>query len=163
DESIGCFRQAIKLDPRVGNAYYCLAVGLAIRGDLNESVEAYRQTIEYEPDFEPAHVNLLYHLHRLGRYAEVIQDLEKWVGVHPGKENRCALAGLSAMLVNCRDENLRDPKRALKLARQSEYPSLIGAAHYRLGQWHEALVTLQRAGQASPDNCFFLAMSHWQL
>jgi tetratricopeptide (TPR) repeat protein len=67
----------------------------------------------------------------------------------------------------------RDPKKALSLARKavklepdvSQYVNTLGVAYYRLGQYPQAVETLQRSlresqGQGAAFSLLFLAMSH---
>ena len=68
----------------------------------------------------------------------------------------------------------RDPARALSLAKEAIELSpgyinwnTLGAAQYRLGQWKEAVASLQKSvalprGKDGYD-LFFLAMAHWKL
>jgi WD40 repeat protein len=73
-------------------------------------------------------------------------------------------------------ESLRNPERALELARRCDqlvpnlgiYLNTLGVAQYRAGRCAEAVATLDRSlvvGHASDAayNLIFLAMAHWQL
>jgi hypothetical protein len=70
----------------------------------------------------------------------------------------------------------RDPQRALALARravelfpnQAVYLNTVGVAQYRVGQFAEAIATLDRslatgAGHSDGYDLFFQAMAHWRL
>jgi tetratricopeptide (TPR) repeat protein len=83
--------------------------------------------------------------------------------------------GLAWLLANCSDAKLRDPSRAVALAKKAadiapknpDYPNTLGAAYYRKGDWKAAIAALEksmelRKGGDSFD-WFFLAMAHWQL
>jgi uncharacterized protein HemY len=82
---------------------------------------------------------------------------------------------LAEILANCPDERLRDPIRAVALARRTveESPggghfwSTLGMAHYRAGDWQAAIAALDQAVKLMSGvrdrNGFFLAMAHWQL
>jgi serine/threonine protein kinase/predicted Zn-dependent protease len=79
------------------------------------------------------------------------------------------------LLVTCADSSIRDPKRAVGLAKKAitlapddgNYWNTLGVAHYRVGDSKEAVVALQKSidlsnGGESTD-WFFLAMAHWKL
>jgi tetratricopeptide (TPR) repeat protein len=58
-------------------------------------------------------------------------------------------------------------KKAVEVVpRQGVYWGTLGAAHYRSGNWKDALAALDKSiqlGFRDGSNCFFLAMTHWQL
>jgi uncharacterized protein HemY len=78
-------------------------------------------------------------------------------------------------LTDCPDVRFRDPERAIELARSflQEFPQSaahwqrLGVAHYRAGQWQNAVEALNRSVefQSGGDEVdqLFLAMAHWQL
>jgi WD40 repeat protein/serine/threonine protein kinase/predicted Zn-dependent protease len=72
------------------------------------------------------------------------------------------------------DPQVRDPARALKLARravaqapeQESYWLTLGVAHYRGGDWKASIAALDKAlalGAGDGAAGFFLAMAHWKL
>jgi serine/threonine protein kinase/WD40 repeat protein len=82
---------------------------------------------------------------------------------------------LAWRLATDRDPKIRDPERAVALAKKAvelapdvgTYWNTLGAAHYRAGNWKDAVAALDksmdlRKGGDSFD-WFFLAMAHWQL
>jgi serine/threonine protein kinase/tetratricopeptide (TPR) repeat protein len=92
-----------------------------------------------------------------------------------------SLNNLAWFLATCPDPRLRDPRRAVELARkattlQPQRPvgwNTLGIAQYRAGDWEAARRTLTKsielyASRSPPAtlesfNTFFLAMAHWQL
>jgi tetratricopeptide (TPR) repeat protein len=53
-------------------------------------------------------------------------------------------------------------------SRDSSNLLILGVAHYRLGDWRQAIATLKKAEELAPggylaQNAFFLSMAHWQL
>jgi eukaryotic-like serine/threonine-protein kinase len=113
-------------------------------------------------------------------YEPVIADLETALANKPEQPR---LRGMMARFYNEYAWNLanapgssRNPERSLTLARrsvelapkQAMYINTLGVAQYRLGQYTEAIATLDRslaAGHGAHDgyDLFFQAMSHWQL
>jgi Flp pilus assembly protein TadD len=82
---------------------------------------------------------------------------------------------LAWLLATCPDPKVRDPCRAVLLAKKAvelaqmegSFWGVLGVAHYRAGDWKAAIQALKksmdlRKGGASFD-WFFLAMAHWQL
>jgi tetratricopeptide (TPR) repeat protein len=80
------------------------------------------------------------------------------------------------MLATAPDPALRDPARAVELARKSvennpkqgTFWNTLGVARYRRGDWRAAIEALEKSEALEPGkdlaiNGFFLAMSHWQL
>jgi tetratricopeptide (TPR) repeat protein len=78
-------------------------------------------------------------------------------------------------LATCPDPKFQDPGRAVKLAQKATelapmegtYWNTLGAAHYRAGNWKDAIAGLEksmelRKGGDSFD-WFFLAIAHWHL
>jgi serine/threonine protein kinase len=103
--------------------------------------------------------------------------------------NRFAVAlvfdDLARVLANSPDPGSRDVLRALRLSEEAvrlapndgDFRNTLGVAHYRAGNWKEAIVALQQAVELNKglpasephpsvgnagDWCF-LAMAHWQL
>ncbi|MCE9527109.1 MAG: protein kinase [Planctomycetales bacterium] len=82
---------------------------------------------------------------------------------------------LAWRLVSTPQVEFRDPGRALELARKavelapdsSEGWNVLGVAHYRVGNWKDAVAGLEKAMALSKGgnsfNWFFLAMAYWQL
>jgi serine/threonine protein kinase len=81
------------------------------------------------------------------------------------------LAGLLATA----DPRLRDPSRAVELAKQAvrqdsliaSYWVTLGVAHYRAGNWADAIETLKKSNslynpRPSAEPAFYLAMAHWR-
>jgi uncharacterized protein HemY len=89
--------------------------------------------------------------------------------------NAWILNELAWMLATCAEPTLREPRRAVELARKALdvaptagiYWKTLGVAHYRTGDWKAAVAALDnsvvlRQGGDAVDQ-LFLAMAHWQL
>lgn len=81
---------------------------------------------------------------------------------------------LAWLLATCPDAKVRDPKRAVELAKKAveldplaSYWNTLGAAHYRAGSYQEALTALQKSMdlQKGGDafDWLFVAMAHARL
>jgi tetratricopeptide (TPR) repeat protein len=107
---------------------------------------------------------------RLRAYDTALADLQKAVELAPDLAVACH--DLARLYVTGPDK-LRDPKKALPLARQAveltagdaRYLNTLGVVYYRLGQYPQAVETLERSlreskGRADAFNLFYLAMCH---
>jgi Flp pilus assembly protein TadD len=83
---------------------------------------------------------------------------------------------LAWMLAMASDVKVRDPKRALELAKKLVQATpkeagrwnTLGVASYRAGDYKNAIVALEKAEELAPGRCLghnalVLAMAHWQL
>ena len=78
-------------------------------------------------------------------------------------------------LATIADPKFRDEKWALELAKEAvrlvpndgDFWNTLGVAHYRMGNWNEAVTVLEKAMELSKggraDDWYFLAMAHWRL
>jgi tetratricopeptide (TPR) repeat protein len=103
------------------------------------------------------------------RFEHVLAQAPEGDGAHTQVES-----ALRWTLLTCPLPQFRNPERALKLIQQKlqgepssgDLWNSLGIAHYRLGQWDEAITAYQksielRSGGDSSD-FYFLAMAHWQ-
>lgn len=130
-------------------------------------------------DDEAQRVRTIYHAATI-HYAKAFELLEALTApLSDDSPHRQELAevysDLSWFLSIAPDTQLRDPSHALDLAEMAvrQWPSdarhwrNLGAAHYRMQHWSEALAALtkSRTFATEPDGSemLFRAMSHWQL
>ncbi|HLN29736.1 MAG TPA: protein kinase [Gemmataceae bacterium] len=85
-----------------------------------------------------------------------------------------AISNFAFLLASCPICTLRDPQRAVRLAKEvaDHYPThgykwnALGVAHYRMGQYALAVTALSKSvelGEPDEADWFFLAMSNWKL
>jgi tetratricopeptide (TPR) repeat protein len=117
----------------------------------------------------------------LGRHAEALKLHEEVLRRRTdrfGPDNRdtlLAMNNVACALATAPDAKLRDPTRALRLAKTAAQHmpkngacwGTLGAACYRAGDWNQAIEALEKSESLSPGqyvdhNGFFLAMAHWQ-
>jgi tetratricopeptide (TPR) repeat protein len=113
-------------------------------------------------------------------WRRVITIEERLVAQFPDRpqhleRNLSDLDDLAWTLATCSIPQLRDPTRAVELARRAVETApranrwnTLGVALYRSGDWKAAIEALEKAEALDPDNDiasngFFLAMAHWQL
>jgi serine/threonine protein kinase/Tfp pilus assembly protein PilF len=126
----------------------------------------------YRQDLARSHNNLAVLLQQTGRHREAIAAFRQAVQVDP--DHSGALNGLAWLLATCPAQELRDPRRAVALARRAvarapregNYWNTLGVAQYRAGDWPAAVAALEKSMQlrqgGDASDWFFLAMAHWQ-
>lgn len=82
-----------------------------------EAERAFRQALELWPDHAFAHYNLALLLRKQGRQAEAREHLEKVLEILPDDIN--ALQNLADLLATASESNVRDPSRAIVLAKRA--------------------------------------------
>jgi tetratricopeptide (TPR) repeat protein len=174
DEAADCFRSATRFAPLNPHFHYDLGQALRRQHQLDEAIAAFTKAIELDGKHIPALTRRAQCYHQLGRLAAAHDDLRKAldsVSSDAGQQNE-----LAWFLANCPEEKLRDPRRAVELARKAvelspqtgTFWNTLGAAHYRAGDWKAALDALRTSedlfqGNELGYNAFFLAMAHLRL
>jgi serine/threonine protein kinase/tetratricopeptide (TPR) repeat protein len=145
DEAATCYRKAVEVAPTVGTAHYQLGTVLVDQGDPDKAVASFREAIACD---------------------------RKAIARNPSDSR--VQNELAWFLVTCPHSPFRDPVEGVTRARSAvtlaphkgAYWNTLGVAHYRTGNWIEAVTALTRATQlrAGGDgyDWFFLAMAHWQ-
>lgn len=150
---------------------------------LHEEVLAWRRS-----NLDPDHPDSLRSMNNvavtysaLGLHADALRLHEKTLAVRKEKlhldhpDTIQSMNALAWLLANAPGRTLRDPDKALVLAKQAvelapnrgDYWNTLGAAYYRAGDWKNAVSALNasmklRKRDDSTD-FFFLAMAYWQL
>jgi serine/threonine protein kinase len=159
------------------------------RGEFGEAVKLYELTLSLMKDIlGPDHnitlscmMGLANSHSALGRYSEELKIREeillrrqvKLAIDHPNLIE--SLNYLAGFLATCPDLKLRDPKRAVELAKRSvelaprsEWSwQELGWARYRTGDWKDSITALEKSLElrkdgGDPFNWFYLAMAYWQ-
>ncbi|MHC4487941.1 MAG: redoxin domain-containing protein [Planctomycetota bacterium] len=134
-------------------------------------LERLSRAIEVNPDDAEAYHQRAHAYVQLEDYVKAAADLEEYrkfleTGSHPA----VAYNNLAWYFYLTGPKELRNPQKALALAlkavalqpSRSAWRNTLGVAYYRLGQFDEAVETLQ-AGEDGAFDFFFLAMSYQQL
>ena len=108
-----------------------------------------------------------------GQWDQAVVAYTKAIELQPqSAESHNSLAWL---LATCPEARLRDPQRALELARKATelapndwmYWNTLGVAQYRAGDWTAAIAGLTKSMElrngGDSFDWFVLAMAHWQL
>jgi tetratricopeptide (TPR) repeat protein len=139
--------------------------------------------------FGPGHPTTLASMHclaeiyiTLGRHADALKVGQATLALRRetlGPDHPDTLASmnlLAGLLATCPDARLRDPKRAIELARDAVERAprsawawqVLGWARYRTGAWKDSIAALEKSIDLREDGgdsfqWFFLAMAHWQV
>jgi tetratricopeptide (TPR) repeat protein len=144
---------------------------LRANGQPDAATAEYRKAIKLDPQYAPAHLFLGLALSQKGDDAGAVTAYESTREI----DATIACNELAWILATSRDASLRDPHRAVKLAREAvaleprngSNWNTLGAAQYRAGDWKAAIAALERSVKLQKGgDCtdwFFLAMAHKQL
>ncbi len=173
---------------------YSLADTYKYLGRHNEAVKLYEEALPLmEAKMGPRHPIRFGSMHglaecysALGRHADALRLSEETLALrraaldpdHPDTPESMSL--LARILATCPDARLRDPKRAVELAkdavelapRSARSWQALGLARYRTGAWKDSIAALEKSIELREDvredagnsfQLFFLAMAHWQV
>jgi serine/threonine protein kinase/Flp pilus assembly protein TadD len=179
DEALRFYSVALALRPSCPYMLHGVAEALRAKGALEEAVAAHSTVIDLKPNYAPAWNNRGAAHHQLHQYDKAIADYSKAIELDP--KNRWnwnparTTNNLAWLFATCPDARFRDAGKAVALAKKAiemapkegHFWNTMGAAHYRAGNWTEAVAALEKSmglrnGGDSFD-WFFLAMAHWQL
>ncbi|HJZ59568.1 MAG TPA: tetratricopeptide repeat protein, partial [Gemmataceae bacterium] len=172
--ALAALRRAIALDPKSGRALSNIGLVYMDRGDLAVAVEFQRKALAADPKDRTTRFHVGEALGRLGKWQEAISSYEDLTRLLPN--DAWGFNQLAWLLATCPDANLRDGARAVEMAKKGHQIgksdgfswNTLGVAHYRAGNWTEAVAALQRsrelfAGRRDAMNTCFLAMANWRL
>jgi tetratricopeptide (TPR) repeat protein len=171
------FRAPLKIEVLLGSAPACpyLAMARTHYGSQRwqEVIRETSRAIELAPENAEGYLLRARAKLRLGEYESALADLEKSGGPHP--YDAVANNSVAWSLVVQPEAGRRYAQlaiawsqRAVELApEKGTYWNTLGVAHYRGGDWDEALAALDKSdeilqGDKFSLNAFFLAMVHWQ-
>jgi tetratricopeptide (TPR) repeat protein len=147
------------------------------RGELDKAVADFTEALRWQPPDAPRQAHLYLSrsdaLMRAQREAEAAADLQKVLELTP--KDPLPFNNLAQLYANGTTA-LRDAKKALALARRGLQVApghwycrnTLGVAHYRLGEYTEAVVALERSlreskGERAAFQLYFLAMCYARL
>ena len=68
--------KAVRLDPKLGDAFLLLGIGYADEGNLPKAISAYQSAIAASPQLEQAHYRLAMAYRKTGQAAKAQQEIE---------------------------------------------------------------------------------------
>src|SRR5262249_38924976 len=171
EELVRAYSLVIERNPQDADAYHQRADARERMGQWKDAIADHSQAIERAPMHLPFLVCRGKAYLRMGENDKAAADFRKASQDKPDQLNQLAWElATSANLLH------REPTLAVELAKQAVrkmpgepmYWNTLGAAHYRTGEWHDAVKALEEAERLAPDkyfgfNAYFLAMCHNQL
>ncbi len=166
-----------------------LANCYSLVGEQHKALELHRKVLDLRraslgldnPETLKSIYNVAIMCSKIGQYAEAVAGLQDALvrrKTKLGLQNEYTVKNMNALawlLANCPDHALRDPDKALQLAKQAverapnqgDYWNTLGASHYRVGEWQKAIEALNESMKlrkgGDPTDWFFLAMAHGRL
>jgi serine/threonine protein kinase/tetratricopeptide (TPR) repeat protein len=154
-------------------AYGARAATLSELGRYTEAIQDWGRMIAFDPENENGWSSRAFTYIEAGQFDKAVADYEHALKLDP--KDSGSLNNLAELLANCPDPTVRNPQRAIALARRAvdEYAEFgtswntLGAALYRGGVWQEAVAALEKSvelhkGGMHSDH-FLLAMAQWRL
>jgi tetratricopeptide (TPR) repeat protein len=163
DEAIAFRRIAVAVRPQSATANWHLGYALHMVAKLDEAMDYYKTVIALDAGHAPAHFSLANILRIRGKPEEALVHFRKAVELLPTDPN--PLNGLAWELLTSADTGLRDPAKAVDMAKKvvdlsvkqaddqdppgrdrlGNYWNTLGVAHYQAGNLDEALAALQKS------------------
>jgi tetratricopeptide (TPR) repeat protein len=173
DRGIAACRKAIDLEPEFACYYHNLGRALMMKGDDEAAIGPLKESTRLEPIHGMHYVDLALALQKERRFEEARDAFVGALKITPNHPGLCN--ALAWLLATCPQAELRDPARAIKLARKAmelapksgNSWSTLGAAEYRLGNSKEAVAALDKSIEMRSGghgfDYFFLAMAHREM
>jgi tetratricopeptide (TPR) repeat protein len=152
------FTLAVRHDPLRFESRYALGTSLAKYGNHPAAAAQFTEAVRIEPESPDAHLQLAQTQARMGQVEKAITHFEAALSLRP--EWPEALNNLAWLLATSPDPKLRDPERALDLARQAKALAdykmplvldTLAAAQAGVGDFDQAEQNATQAAQMATD------------
>ncbi|XP_054845092.1 protein O-mannosyl-transferase TMTC1 [Eublepharis macularius] len=152
EEAVLLLRDSIQYGPEFADAYSSLASLLAEQDQLKEAEEVYEAGIENCPESSDLHNNYGVFLVDTGSPAVAVSHYQKAILLSPN--HHVAMVNLGRLYRSLGQNKDAEAwyKRALKVARNAEILSPLGALYYNTGRYEDALKVYREAAALQPSN-----------
>ncbi len=169
------FKDVLERDPQSWIGHNNLGTLYLSAGDLPKAMEHLSIAMRLNPQYLEAHNAMASALAAIGDYRAAMKLLDQTLATPDAPPSHVALTSnnLAWNLAVCPDERMRDPARAVELARRAvelspktgAYYSTLGVALYRASDDRGAIEALEksiklRAGGGDSSDRYFLAMAY---
>jgi serine/threonine protein kinase/tetratricopeptide (TPR) repeat protein len=176
DKAFDDFSTALDLDPTLAMAWNNRGLTYNKQNRPDKALDDYSRAIELapnDPELVQAYLWRAQAHSRVAHFEQARTDYETFLERSPAHDQ--AHNALAFLLATCPDVKLRDPHRAVELARKAvrlapqtgNYWMTLGVAHYRAGNWEAAVAALDESVKLRPGgdvmDRLFLAMAHEKL
>lgn len=83
DEAINCLHEAIKIDPKLPDAYANLGIAYCENGQLDIAINEFREAIKVDPDYSEAHHNLGIAYYKKGQLDAAMAEFKEALKIDP--------------------------------------------------------------------------------
>jgi tetratricopeptide (TPR) repeat protein len=149
-EAVTALARAVELDPGSGDARLALAQALRRQHRDSEALSQLDEAVRLDPSLVPPRMARARVLAGLGRCKDAVASAEAGLGVFPGDGSLTST--LAILLAACPDPTVRDPARAVRLAREAfsaeatvDHATMLALAFAARGDWTEAEAWQRRA------------------
>jgi serine/threonine protein kinase/WD40 repeat protein/tetratricopeptide (TPR) repeat protein len=173
EEAIADLSKALQLAPEDWLALTNRGIARGLKAPSQSAVDDLSQAMRICPENLRALQARMQLYQALGQGKKVLADFEHAVEIGPDQPD--PNNNLAWFLATSLDASLRDPKRAVGLAKKAvdlapkegTLWNTLGVAQYRNGEWKLAIEALTKAMElrhgGDANDWFLLAMSHWRL
>ena len=152
EEAAAQLREGLKIEPKEGAMWINLADCLYAQGKPQEAAESYQQALTLRPRDLGVYDKLAQILKEQGRMSELVALHRRVLELKP--DSVSCLNNLAWILATAKQEQVRDPSQAVRLAQKAcgltssgDYNCLdtLGAAYAAAHQFEKAVETAQKA------------------
>ncbi len=153
DAAARACREALKLNPKSGEALCNLGIVLAEKGMLEEARRHFVKAIQHEPDLKEGHLNLAALLGRQQELQGAITHYRQVLRIDPESFEAHLPLGVDLLEIGELEEATKHLAEAVRLgANDPSARHYLGLALHRQGKLAEALVHYRRALQYQPKH-----------
>jgi tetratricopeptide (TPR) repeat protein len=164
-EAIQAFRQALKIDPCIFDAYFLLAKIYEEQDNIAEAEKIYQEAARQRPLDYAVQNNLGIFYYRQGRQEDALEPLESVVKLNPNYFAAALNLGALYFSLNRRDDAKRMFKHSLSIETNFAALSNLGTLYFYEGLYDLAIDMFVKALKLDDRNFFiwgYLAEScHW--
>ena len=151
EEAVRDFREAVRLEPGIGQAHNNLAAMLLSLGQLDEAHVEFVEALNRLPNDPEARYNLGLVLQKMGRSEEALAPLHAAIAIKPDHEAAHLVLGETLQSLGRLDEAIAQYNEALRLnPRDAEARNNLGSALAKRGRMDDAVAQYLAALEINP-------------
>jgi len=152
EEAVGCFRQAVALNPQYAEGHSNLGNALRTQGRTKEAIASLEKAIGIKPDYPEAHHNLGLALMQAGRLDEALARLQRAVELKPEFAEAHNSLAVALLTQQRPQEAIGALRRAIQLKpAMASAHNHLGNALCAMGKVKEAVESYREAIRIDPS------------
>ena len=160
DESILCYRNALRLDANFVQAYYHLSIALTKKDLLDEAIQSLVIALKLKPDYTDALYQAGFILGRKNKPDEAIACFEKLIEIEPARTEALFALGAALGSIDREDDAIDCYRKVLQIEPDHVYTlNNFGMLLKEQGEIEQAMDMYRKAIEISPE----LVGPHWNL